>query len=388
MMKILHVAPLSPYNIGWSYQDNLLPKYQRKLGHEVKVVVSTFENTPNGKKDVGEQDFLLDDGVHVYRRKRFLGNNFLGKLISFTDISDILDGYEPDFIMIHSLITLSVFQAIKYKKKRNPNCVIIHDNHLDENIGKRKNWLFSELYYGYWALVNQFSKKYISKYCGVTPWRREFIVNRFKIDREKTDVLIMGADIDNIDFSKAEQLREKLDDQYGLRDQFVIVTGGKIEKNKKIAILMRAVAGLKDIKLLVFGTVADDYQDEVNKSLNDNVIMLGWKNNDAINRLFTAADLAIFPGQHSVLWEQACACKIPCIFAYWDGMDHLDNGGNSEFIRDLSEKGLRQCIVDHHNTDKYKLMKAVAKSKATDTYSYYEIAKKSLETAQQQEVKG
>ena len=68
-MKILHVAPLSPYNVGWSYQDNLLPKYQRKLGHEVRVIVSTFENTSNGKKDVGEQDFVLDDGVHVYRRK-------------------------------------------------------------------------------------------------------------------------------------------------------------------------------------------------------------------------------------------------------------------------------------------------------------------------------
>ena len=66
-MKILHVAPLSPYNIDWSYQDNLLPKYQRKLGHEVWVVVSPFENTSNGKADVGETDFVLDDGVHVFR---------------------------------------------------------------------------------------------------------------------------------------------------------------------------------------------------------------------------------------------------------------------------------------------------------------------------------
>lgn len=378
-MKILHVAPLSPYNVGWSYQDNLLPKYQRKLGHEVRVIVSTFENTSNGKKDVGEQDFVLDDGVHVYRRKRFLGNSLIGKVISFTDISDILDEFKPDFIMIHSMITLSVFQAIQYKKKKNPNCIIIHDNHLDENIGKRKNKYFTDLFYGYWAFVNRFPKKYISKYYGVTPWRRDFIVNRFKIDREKTDVLIMGADIDDIEFSKVDHLREELNAKFGLERQFVIVTGGKIEKNKKTALLMRAVGGLKNIKLLVFGTVADDYKDEIETSLNDNVIMLGWKNNKEIDDLLLAADLAFFPGQHSVLWEQACACKVPCVFAYWDGMDHLDNGGNSMFLHEISEAGIRKCIMSLYNTPEYQRMKAVAKSEATDIYSYYEVARKSIE---------
>ena len=379
-MKILHIAPLSPYNIGWSYQDNLLPKYQRKLGHDVTVVVSTFENTDNGKIDVGESDFILDDGVHVYRRRRKFGNGPLGKAVSFTYVKDILETVKPDFVMIHSLMTLSVFQVIEYKKTVNPNCIIIHDNHLDENIGKRKTKLLTDIFYKYWKVVNSFSKKYISKYYGVTPWRQEFIINRFGIEEKKTDVLIMGADDELIDFKNRIQIKKEFRNKYFLDKEFVICTGGKIERNKKIDLLMKAVEGLEGIKLVVFGNVAEDYKNEINNAMNSNVIMLGWQDTKHINDIFLSSDLAVFPGQHSVLWEQACACKLPCVFAYWNGMSHLDVGGNCKFIKDVNTSELRTSICSCINSSEYEKMKKVAESKRTDVFSYRNIALKSLET--------
>lgn len=382
-MKIMHIAPLSPYNVGWSYQDNLLPKYQRKMGHEVVVVVSPFENTSNGKVDVGESDFILDDGVHVYRRRRIFGNSPFGKAVSFTDVGDILKSFQPDFVMIHSLITLTVFQAIQYKKKYNPQCVIIQDNHLDENIGRRKTKLLTDLFYQYWRFVNRFSKKYVAKYYGVTPWRQDFIVKRFGIEREKTDVLIMGADDELIDFDNRNQIRNDLRNQYNIGSNFVICTGGKIEKNKKIDLLMKAVKGMPGVKLLVFGNVADNYKDEIEKSINENVIMLGWMNTKEINDVFLASDIAVFPGQHSVLWEQACACKIPCLFAYWDGMNHLNNGGNCAFISADSVEAIRNSIMKYTNTDAYEELKEKADSPLTDVFLYKNIADKSLEAASQ-----
>jgi len=380
-MRIMHIAPVSPYNVGWGYQENLLTKFQRKMGHEVCLVVSTFENTANGKVDVGETDFVLPDGIHVYRRRRFLGNGFVGKWISYTYVKDILDSFQPDLIMVHSLTTLSVFQAIQYQKKQNKSCVIIQDNHLDENIGWRRNKLFTDLYYGYWAVINRFASPYVARYYGVTPWRQEFLVKRFKIRQEKTDVLIMGADMDNIDFEKREQYRAEFDNAYGTAGKFLIATGGKIERNKKIAPLMEAVRGMENVKLIVFGAVSDDYIQEIQESDNDSVIMLGWQDNQQIYKLLLASDLAIFPGQHSVLWEQTCACKTPCLFAYWYGMDHLNNGGNSAFLTDVSVESLRNAIGEYCNTEKYQLMKQIARSAATDVFSYCEIAKKSVEMA-------
>lgn len=385
-MKILHVAPLAPYNLNWSYQENLLPKYQKKLGHEVRIVVSTYENQKNGKVDVGEADFFLDDGTRVYRRKRLFQNTFLGKLISFTNIMDILIEYKPDFIMIHSLMTLCVFQVIKYKNKYNHDCVIIQDNHLDENIGKKKNKLLTDLFYMYWRFINKFSQKYISKYYGVTPWRKEFLIKRFGIPESKTDLLIMGADFDNLNICKQDDYRKEIRKKYQLNSEFLIVTGGKIEKNKKIDLLMKAVRDIKDIKLLVFGTVADDYLEEIESSLSDNVIMVGWLNNEDILKTFMACDLAVFPGQHSVLWEQACACKIPCLFAHWEHMEHLNNGGNSAEFSNISVDGIKNVILEYKNTSKYRKMLNKAKSNITDIYRYDDIAVKSLEIACKKEV--
>jgi len=287
--------------------------------------------------------------------------------------------------MVHSAMTLSVFQAIRYQKKKNPNCVIIQDNHLDENIGWRKNKFFTDLFYGYWAFINRFSSPYVARYYGVTPWRQDFLVNRFKISREKTDVLIMGADMDDIDFSKREEYRRQIDAHYQTHGKFLIVTGGKIERNKKTAALMEAVRGRTDVALLVFGNVSDEYQEDINNSMNDNVVMLGWKSNHEINQYLLAADLAVFPGQHSVLWEQACACKTPCLFGYWQGMEHVNNGGNSAFLSDVSVEGLSAALDRYCGTEEYKKMLAIARSEATDIYSYYHIAEKSVEMAKAKE---
>jgi len=216
---------------GTARRYHLRDTDQRKLGHEVRVVVSPFENGRNGKTDIGEGEFTLEDGVRVYRRRRFLGNNFLGKILSFTNVKDILLDFQPDLIMVHSLITLSVFQAIAYRKKHNPNCVIIQDNHLDENIGWRKNKFFTDLYYGVWALVNRFSLPHVARYYGVTPWRQEFLQKRFRIPAEKTDLLIMGADMDDIDLASREDCRKAVDAEFGTEGHFLLVTGGKIERN-------------------------------------------------------------------------------------------------------------------------------------------------------------
>ena len=85
-----------------------------------------------------------------------------------------------------------------------------------------------------------------------------------------------------------------------------------------------------------------------------------------------------FPGQHSVLWEQACAAKVPCVFSRWPGMQHVDNGGNADFLDDLSLDSIKNKIIELLFTDKYYNMKSVAESVATDVYLYSKIAEKSL----------
>ena len=385
-MKIVHIAPNSPYNEGWGYQDNLLPKFHARLGHDVTLII-TNETHSNGK--IIETDcvkYLSPDGFYVIRCrvvKPCIPK--YGVFFSKIDVFDLLKEIKPDFVFYHGLVSSTIFQVTRYKKEINPNLVIVQDNHLDYNIGwgKKLSWKQRLLVFKH-RFVYALNDKYISKVYGVTPWRRNYAIDVLGVPREKTDVLIMGADDDKLDLLHRKEIRERLRQKYDIKDdEFLIVSGGKINKKKKIDLLMKAVTNVSNVKLLIFGNVFDDVKKEFDAliSQNKNIIYIGWINSDKVYDYFFAADLVFFPGQHSVLWEQACASKVPCVFEKWDGMDHVNNGGNSDFVSPVTIETIKSKIEELKFTPKYFEMKAVAESEKTDIYLYSKIAEKSLECA-------
>lgn len=383
-MKIVHIAANAPYNDYWGYQDNLLPKYHKKLGHDVTLIVTNTIHKGGKIVETDCSDYVLNDGVRVIRlRKKKYPHRVITGLCSKLEVFEYLKTIRPDFIFYHGLLSTTIFDVIKYKKKINPDCVIVQDNHLDYNIGckcctgvrKRSKRAFRRY-------INRKSIPYVAKVYGVTPWRKTYAEDYFRIPNDKTDVLIMGADDEKIDFEHRNEIRSKIRNEHGIADgDFLIVTGGKIDKRKEIHHLMEACGGDSGVKLMIFGQVNDDIKEEFERLLseNDNIIYIGWINSDRVYDYFFAADLVFFPGQHSVLWEQACAAKVPCVFEKWEGMEHVDNGGNSDFVTPITAESIKQKISELKFTDKYYKMKAVAESEATDIYLYSKIAEKSLE---------
>lgn len=380
-MKIIHVAPNAPYNEGWSYQENILPKYQAKLGHDVCLIVTNQEHRNGQLEETACVESVTKDGFRVIRQKQErIRIPVLKRILTKMDVYNILERERPDFIFYHGLVSATIFDICRYKQKINPACVIVQDNHLDENIGFKMNGWKSGILKTVYSTIFHMTKKHIAKVYGVTPWRAEYAQKFFGVPADMTDVLIMGADDEKIDFSHREEIRTSIRKQYGIADNdFLIVTGAKIDARKKIHLLMEAVNKMEGAKLLVFGNVLDDIKDEFVKQLSDKVQWAGFIPADEAYNYFFAADLAMFPGQHSVLWEQACACKVPCVFARWDGMEHVNNGGNATFIDDVSVEGVKHCITGLMWTDTYYAMKATAESEKTDIYLYSNIAKKSLE---------
>ena len=114
-------------------------------------------------------------------------------------------------------------------------------------------------------------------------------------------------------------------------------------------------------------------------SRDEHIRNIGWINSKSVYDYFLASDLAIFPGTHSVLWEQACACGIPGVFKDWAGMHHVDVGGNARFIKGTDITELISVISDLSNlNDTYTKMKNIAQTKAIKVFSYKEIAKLSI----------
>lgn len=384
-MRIVHIAPNSPYNDNWGYQENLLPRYQRKLGHEVTLLIPNLTHGEDGLEETACSRYTLGDGVQVIRLKRKnFGIHVISNTASWLPVYPLLQELQPDLIFFHGLISLSIWDAVKYKR-HHPGCVLVQDNHMDDNIGKQAHTLKERFFRSYYRLLNRYSVPYVDRIYGVTPWRKQYAETYFRIPHEKTDVLMLGADDDRIDFANRSRIRENIRKQYNIQpDDFLIVTGGKLDAKKKTLVLMQACSAIQEVKLLIFGKVDAAIQEnfECHLTRSQNIIFAGWIPSERVYDYFFAADLVFFPGQHSVLWEQACAAKVPCVFEAWEGMAHVNNGGNADFVTPVNVETVSGKIRELCRTAKYERMKQTAQSEKTDVYRYSHIAVKSLECVQ------
>jgi glycosyltransferase involved in cell wall biosynthesis len=214
--------------------------------------------------------------------------------------------------------------------------------------------------------------------------RVDFFKNVYYTPPEKTELLQLGVDDTQIDFSQKENIKKNIRNKLKLNENdFVIVTGGKLDRRKNIHVLMQVVNDLKmkDIKLIVFGTPNSEMRDEIDTlAKSSSIRYLGWIPSEKTYDYFFAADLGFFPGTHYVFWEQAVGVGLPCVFKRWEGIQHIDLNGNCLFIESSDENEIKNCILRiYRDRDLLNGMKEVAIEKGIPQFSYYEIAKKAIE---------
>jgi glycosyltransferase involved in cell wall biosynthesis len=170
----------------------------------------------------------------------------------------------------------------------------------------------------------------------------------YGISADKIKYLYLGTNVPEEMLAEREYIRREVRANYGIPESsFVIITGGKLNFDKRLDILVDALKNLnnENIYLLVFGTSDPEERDYAEKIIGkvSRIVMLGWCDAAAITRYYLAADIAIFPGGQSVLWQQAIGTGLPAIFRRWPGNEYL-NIGNALFLYSESSEELAQSI--------------------------------------------
>lgn len=380
-MKIVHVIIAAAYKEGFGYQENILPAKHVELGLDT-YVVSFNKDFPNGT------EYVNGDGVKVIMLP--INDSKCSKIhyiSSFTTktkgLFTCLEHISPDIIFVHGLQSIDSLTVCKYCK-RHSNVRLYVDQHADyynTPIDKLTTRLYYKFIYGY--IAHRLSKHAI-KFWGVTPWRVDYLQKVYGVKPEKTDLLVMGGDERLIDWENKNSIRKELRLKYNIPDNaFLVITGGKIDKTKNIHLLIDAVEELKsqNVFLLVFGSMTKDMEEYCTPKFKNNIIYVGWLDSKDVYPYLLSSDLAVFPGTHSVLWEQAMACGIPGIFKDWNGgFSHIDCGGNALLLNEISVDILT-CEIDRLVKDlySYNRMKDVAENLARKMFSYIEIARKSID---------
>lgn len=380
--KVVHLCLANFYTDGYSYQENMLPKFHQKLGYETEIIASldTFNKAGQFVQYSGDLVYRNEYDIPVRRLPYRSPEKLYRILRRYQGVREALEQAKPDMLFIHGCQFSDIDIVADYLKSH-PDVKVYVDNHADFN-NSATNYLSKNiLHRRIWKRCAHVIEPYTSKFYGVVPARVDFLEEMYGLPAHKCDLLVMGADDDAVEQALRPEVRAKRRRAYGVSDDdIVIVTGGKIDHNKpQVLTLMRVVNSLSDsrVKLIVFGSVADDLKAEFDSSLTDKVIHIGWRRSEDIYEDFAAADLVAFPGLHSVLWEQSVGMGVPGVFKRIEGFEHIDLGGNCLFFeKDDAQEYTTRILAALNTLDE---MKTVAVAKGMKTFSYREIAKRALE---------
>lgn len=380
-MRILHICVTGPYTDDFNYQENLLTKYQVKDGHEVHIIASEWQWGKNGKIERyhGIKDYKNHDNVYIHRLPIKRGKAIFYPLKRFIGFYKALENIAPDVIFIHNIQFFDIDKIREYAKKYKP--MVFADNHTDFSNSAR-NFISKLIYKSVWRYYAHRIEPYTTKFYGVLPARVDFLRDIYKLPTEKCELLVMGADDEKVEkYNNIQKDIARRELGYEKED-FIVVTGGKIDPWKKqTLLLMDAIRNYNDckVKLLIFGVIDNDIQAEFYKRLDSEKIKyVGWADSDQSYKYFSIADLVVFPGRHSVYWEQVAGMGIPMLCKYWYGTTHVNVDRNVFFIYKDSDIEIQKSIEEFRkksvNNEKLK----AACEKAKIIFSYRTISRKSI----------
>lgn len=386
-MKIVHLCFMGPFTDGWSYQENILTKHQRINGNDVTIITGCFEHDENGNiVKTSPLDEISSNGCRLIRIQ--YSNPISGKipLLRKYHIIKYLFTIQPDFIFCHGIGANTYLELKKYYKK-NPDCRIVADSHVYYDLEGYDNSLRTKLGNLFVRLIIKRTDYLFKKYYCITPACIDVAVKKWKISKEKIELLPLGFDDSIIDLSQKEKCRKMLCEKYKVPiDAVIIATGGKINEEKNIHIfstfLKQYLLQKKNSKLylFIFGSYADECIAKTIRENIDNVriFSLGFLNQKEITTLYLSVDAAFFPGGQSVLWQHAIGCELPLFVKKWIGIDYLNVNNNVYILNDVSREDFYSAF-NYLDSVEFNTLKANAQSKTRLKFSYNEQAKKVLE---------
>jgi len=307
---------------------------------------------------------------------------FLKKWKRYVGLYDVLEKVNPDILFIHNVSFADVDTIVKYLRKHIIDRVYV-DNHSDfSNSGT--SWLSKNVLHKIiWKKNAQRLNPYTKKFYGVTPARVDWLVDMYGLPKAKCELLVMGGDDEKVFAARDKRKKIELRYKYNISEtDFLIITGGKIDEEKaQTLFLMKAVKNInnENVKLIVFGSVADGLKEKVSELADGKSIQyIGWIESQESYSYFAMSDLVVFPGRHSVYWEQCVAIGVPMICKFWKGTDHINVNGNVAFLKSDCVEEIQEKILYHIQNREFYNNQLMLSEKASENFMYSQIAIQSI----------
>ena len=319
-MKIVHV--MSWYIPDMGYQENYLPAEQAKFRHDVRIICSGKTPSTDGfnqvignkypNRIIGIGEFE-DKGVKIYRLPSFE----VSGQVALIGLRKKLRELKPDVIQLHGAFAPTTIRVLLCNELSGK--IFIDDHSHENNINV--DIISSRLYLSIVKVVYLIRSDKVLRFLPVTDSSSRILKKILKINEHKMTPLPLGAKVQVLSESKA--IRDEYREKMGLQqDDILIITAGKFTQNKDIHILIEAFnLAFRDnphLKLLLIGNGPKSYmmylKELIEKyKLADRIMTMNFVSNQNLPYYFQAADIGIWPGDHSITAIEAVATGLPVI---------------------------------------------------------------------------
>ncbi|KOA20578.1 putative glycosyl transferase [Clostridium homopropionicum DSM 5847] len=303
-MKILFIIGF--YMSNHSYRENYYAKLLEEYGHQVKVITSDiyypFSNLTKQRRLNLVREEVSDKFVERREHK------FLLKDMVYFSFKDVFDTFRPDIVHLMEGRQLISYFASEEAKKKNIPVIYEHEQRTDFGsfLGVIRN-----------KIINRHLIKNTARNStGIRTVSREsleYLSNIISTDNKIVEVATLGYN-DKI-FKMNNSCRNKVRNELSVKaDEFLIITSGKFLGNKKLNLLVKSFLSAKannsKMRMIIVGEINEDISIYLDNS--DIIIIPQLVNENRLNELFNAADLAIWT-RYTISYFQSLGTGCPIL---------------------------------------------------------------------------
>lgn len=292
--------------------------------HQIKlIVIHSSEDIPNDK-------------VYFYLEPLIRKNlKFLGEILVFSPgLYSVLKKLEPFLILSEDISNLPNGLIVTWFCRNNPSVYGISG--LGKILNKKSSFLKK--------LFSKFIKFYrtnASFFIGYSHEGAGFYSKNFNKKSVSYNNSVINAQ--KVNFGEVFQKYEKM-------DEFNLIFIGRIEKYKKLDLLIEVLNDLHQLKLNLFVIGEGSEKKELEKIKVHPNVKIFWlgKINDKKekDKIFWRMHLGVMPGSGGLVIQELQAYAIPVIASYSDGteIDLIKKINPELFIKDMSQPALSRVI--------------------------------------------
>jgi glycosyltransferase involved in cell wall biosynthesis len=373
-MKIVHVT--SYFIKDMAYQENLLPRGQVELGHDVVILTGSINpdfgfNTDSREMPRGTS---YEHGVLIERLDQYIELSNRG--ILYKNLYKSIRKHSPDVLLCHG-IGQPLAICLIYKIM-NPDVILQMDTHsTSDNSGHSK---FAFFYHGFARLLFTMFRDRFHDIFAIAPETSTFMQEWYGLS--PSDITLLPLPGDSSLMQNYDELRDslRLSNSF-LPNELVLVHTGKLPGDKETKAVLDSFMLIKDerYRLIIAGSADAEFEAYLNQciALDKRIEYRGWNSATALRELFISADLLVQPGSLSNTFVDAICSGLPVLLDDTPQGRYLTRSGNGSVIARGSVEKLSERIMKLLEPNCSAEMGSAARAAAHDLH-YTENAKLSL----------